>query len=423
MAEGAVSAQPVTQAARWACLALVASLPLGRIGTLIGGYWSVLSDLVFLLTAALAGLAWAAGQLRVRWHPAFWLLLFYFLALALSAAFSPDPGRSAVKLVSQAYLLALPVLSWTLLPAGLWLKRAALIWIAAGALLGLLAALVLVLFYLDRDHWLLRHTLFHYGSLPAGNYPRMSLSFGNANMLCTYLAGVLGAVLGARAAGWIGRRSAGLAAGGTLLAMAFTVSPGIGSAFLVLGIWAWWRWRARRPVAAWAALVAGLAGAAAFLLAASLTLAPHPDPAFRLTLPLVGDVYASARVSLWTGAWQTFLAHPWTGAGLAQHSVEYHFLDPQGRQQFLTDAHNMFLNLAAQAGLAGLVAITLICADLVRRTLTAGRTGAALPFALGLGLLSALVYQGLTGSFEDARHLWVLLGMFLVAEDGARRGG
>lgn len=408
--------------ARWACLALIASLPLGRVGVLLGDFWVVLSDAVFLGTAGLAGLAAATGQLRLRWHPFFWLLLFYFLALALSAVWSPDPARSGVKLASQAYLLSLPVLVWLLIPRETWLKRAATIWVAAGVLLGLLAVVVLVLFYADRDHELLRHTLFHYGSLPAGNYPRMSLSFGNANMLCTYLAGVLGVVLGARAAGWISWRSAAVAGIGTLLATAFTVSPGIGSAFLILGFWGWWRWRTLRPVAAWLALLGGIGGAAAFLLAASITLAPHPDPAFRFTLPIVGDVYASARVSLWHGAWQTFVAHPLAGVGLAQNSVAYHYLDPQGRQQFLTDAHNMYLNLAAQAGLPALLAIVLTSTDLMRRTWRSGAGGAALPFAFGLGLLSALVYQGLTGSFEDARHLWVLLGMFLVAEDRARSG-
>ena len=31
--------------------------------------------------------------------------------------------------------------------------------------------------------------------------------------------------------------------------------------------------------------------------------------------------------------------------------------------------------------------------------------------ALGISFISAFLYQGLTGSYEDARHLWVLIGL------------
>jgi hypothetical protein len=32
-----------------------------------------------------------------------------------------------------------------------------------------------------------------------------------------------------------------------------------------------------------------------------------------------------------------------------------------------------------------------------------------------IGFISSFVLQGLVGSFEDARHLWVLLGLILAA--------
>ena len=35
--------------------------------------------------------------------------------------------------------------------------------------------------------------------------------------------------------------------------------------------------------------------------------------------------------------------------------------------------------------------------------------------ALSLTFLNAFLYQGLTGSFEDTRHLWVLLGLLIAA--------
>jgi hypothetical protein len=41
-------------------------------------------------------------------------------------------------------------------------------------------------------------------------------------------------------------------------------------------------------------------------------------------------------------------------------------------------------------------------------------------FRIGLGLafISAFFYQGIGGSYEDARHLWVLIGFFLISEAG-----
>jgi hypothetical protein len=39
--------------------------------------------------------------------------------------------------------------------------------------------------------------------------------------------------------------------------------------------------------------------------------------------------------------------------------------------------------------------------------------------ALGLAFIGAFCFQGLIGSYEDARHLWVLLGLLAsVAEWG-----
>jgi hypothetical protein len=44
--------------------------------------------------------------------------------------------------------------------------------------------------------------------------------------------------------------------------------------------------------------------------------------------------------------------------------------------------------------------------------------------ALGAALCGALLFQGLTGAFEDTRHIWVLMGMMAAAcdmEQGRKR--
>jgi putative inorganic carbon (hco3(-)) transporter len=37
------------------------------------------------------------------------------------------------------------------------------------------------------------------------------------------------------------------------------------------------------------------------------------------------------------------------------------------------------------------------------------------PVALGIAFLGAFAYQGLGGSFEDARHLWLLFGLLIAS--------
>jgi O-antigen ligase len=83
----------------------------------------------------------------------------------------------------------------------------------------------------------------------------------------------------------------------------------------------------------------------------------------------------------------------------------------------MTDAHNVFLNFAAQTGLVGLAAMLAIVLHVARRTFPLRLQGfGAVRVMLGLTWLNAFVYQGLTGSYEDARHLWLLLGLLIAAE-------
>ena len=57
-------------------------------------------------------------------------------------------------------------------------------------------------------------------------------------------------------------------------------------------------------------------------------------------------------------------------------------------------------------------------AALAAAVLRAARRGASragpegmIALALAIALADAILYQGLTGSFEDARHVWALLGL------------
>ena len=82
-------------------------------------------------------------------------------------------------------------------------------------------------------------------------------------------------------------------------------------------------------------------------------------------------------------------------------------------QQFLTDAHNTFLSIAAHDGLFGLAAFcTLIIFVLRKPSLqTSGNPESVIHTAAWIGLVQALLYQGIAGSWEHTRHIWVLIGL------------
>ena len=101
---------------------------------------------------------------------------------------------------------------------------------------------------------------------------------------------------------------------------------------------------------------------------------------------------------------------------------------PEGVLYRLTDAHNMLLNIAVQAGLVGLAGLLLLIGYAARLSLPwrlEPDQSNLVRLGLGLIFLNGLVYHGLFGSFEDSRHLWILLGLLIAAArlELSRAGG
>ena len=97
-------------------------------------------------------------------------------------------------------------------------------------------------------------------------------------------------------------------------------------------------------------------------------------------------------------------------------AVPYEFKDCS--KICIGDAHNTFLNFAPQTGLVGLAAMLAVIWLVVERV--RGRRGGSdvdsIIFGLSIAWISGFVMQGLVGAFEDARHLWIILGLILSAE-------
>jgi O-antigen ligase len=181
----------------------------------------------------------------------------------------------------------------------------------------------------------------------------------------------------------------------------FTVSIALGGVALAVGLWLWLT--SDKRISRIGSIACGV------IAVAFLAIAP-----FALTLQ--PGFTASSRLLVWSEALHTFLADPLTGSGLGTAVANVVFQNSDGSWSVLTDAHNTFLNLAAQAGMPALIGMIAIIFLVLRRGFakSEGRDFYILR-GLTIAFLAAFVYDGLAGSFEDARHLWILIGLILAS--------
>ncbi|HET7605024.1 MAG TPA: O-antigen ligase family protein [Sphingomicrobium sp.] len=400
----------------WLLLALIAALPLMKPPL---SYPVVLPDILLLLLVGALAFELLLRRRRIEWTPANWVLIAYGASLAPSLLASGDVASSLIKLAGNFYLVILAGLTASLVDSEAKLRRAIMVWLGATAAMVLLAPLSVAAFTLSSGSALLDYASYGFGSLPPGNYPRLALTFINANMMCNYLTVSLGLLLAANRCGWIARATFYLLLAGILFAALTSLSPGLGGIALLAGLWAWLTKLKSAPRIAKGGLAAGIALALLFVVALAVTPVVYPAAPFLIRVPLTDTLLApSGRFLTWTSAAHEFLRQPLVGHGIGVDAAAVTYPRPDGFVEQLTDAHNLFLSIAAQAGLLGLAGLAAVIALAIRLTgklqLDEPR-GTALRLALGLSFLDAFVYQGFGGSFEDTRHLWVLLGLLIAA--------
>ena len=387
-------------------------------GVTIQGLEAFPTDLLFLVTMALWAAALVTRQARLRLHPAFLLLGLYFAALALSAIFSVDRQTSAFKLLTQIYLLMLPVLAFNLIRTLDDLKRAFAWWLAAAVAVGAYGVATVLLFPFFGYHSFLSGPLHHFGTLPPGFYPRIELTFEYPAMLANYLGVSLMFVLVAERLRWLGRTQAIACSTVILVSALFALTPGFGGVVAMLGLWIWYCQRETSPGLARLAL-AGVSGVTILeVLVAAVTPVLHPTAPFLIHVPgLAKPIAPAVRLMVWMAAARTFLASPIVGHGIGVDPVSVPFQSPEETMAYpVTDAHNLILSIAAQCGIVGVAALVAIVWFVIRQARAAAtpRPPEPLLFALSIAWLSGFVIEGLVGSFEDARHLWILLGFILA---------
>ena len=406
------------QLAQYSYFALIVLLAWMKTPITIGGLDVFPVDAAFGVTMLLWLLALARRETTLRLHPAFWLLLFYFAAMGLSLFNSDDVQRSAVKLLTQLYLLALPVLTYNLVSTVGDMRRVFASWLGGAAAVSLLGVATVLLFPFLGYQSVLSWPLHNFGTLPPGNYPRLELTFLFPAMLANYLGVSLAMVFVSGWLGWVGRRAVLAMASAILLSAFFGLTPGFGSVLFVLGACTWYSQRERRPGLARAALVVGSAMPIIGALLASVTPILHPTAPFLVQIPgLPAPLAPSVRLLAWIDAVHNFLASPILGQGIGLDTVDVDYEASGCSTSCVTEAHNTFLNFAVQCGIVGLAALAALIwfvARHIKRPPPQSQANVLL-FGLSIAWLSGFALHGLVGSFEDTRHLWIVLGLILSA--------
>ncbi|MEO7135677.1 MAG: O-antigen ligase family protein [Vicinamibacterales bacterium] len=388
-------------------VALVASLPVMQPPlTFLGPYPVVVSDALFVILAVLVAAMLARGRMRMAWGWWHSFVVAFVAANFLSAAAS-DLRLGLLKAAGAGYLGCVAILSAHYAESPQMRRPIVLAWLA-GALATIIAAAVGVGLFLAGRHD--NAFLYGYGSLIPGGYPRVMALFLNANMLCSYVGAAVFILLGAAHANLISRRVARATLVALALVAVLTLSPGLGGLALAVSLWLTCS-HAMPPVRA--GMLRGLGVAMA--VASVLAILPSPT---MLQATNLAHFEPSSRLQTWADASKTFFARPLLGAGPGAEVAHVTYVNASHQVEHLTDAHNTWLSVLAQTGLIGFACFALVIGMLIRRMRFdrdfsaegAWRTG------VELALLASVLIPSLSGSFEDARHGWVLLGMVYGAQ-------
>jgi len=394
-------------------LILVASLAVQKpIVRDLAGFRLSATDVLFPVVAILAAATILLRMRGFRWTFAYVPLLFYLAAFFVASYFSEDIARSTAKSLATAYLVGLAVLAINLVDCEKRMRMSMAAWLIGAAIPVAVGIFTIVLYYVCPTTSLLPYLTYHYGSVPVGPYPRLSSTFISASMFCNYLNVAILLLLVERTVGWLSDWVWWICFVAGVVCVIFTISSGMGAVILGIALWFYYqhRWsRAGKPV-----LASGIALCTLFLISSIVALSPHSTAPYSVHVPFFDlEVYPSPRLLVWTDALTAFGDNFIVGSGPGTPSASVVFANTEGGYSLLTDAHNTFLNVAAQTGVIGLAALIVLCFYLLKIGFSENKD--AIIFALGTAFFTAFVVQGFTGSFEDARHLWVLIGMLVAA--------
>jgi O-Antigen ligase. len=409
----------IERVSRLGFLALVFSLAFMKPSIILVGHQITPTDLIFPFAIFLLIASYVLGKARFKWNPAYWFFLTYFAALAISAFSSEFPSANLAKLLGVGYLIGLAVLASQSIRSEEDVRSTIRVWLGGLAVSVVIGIATAAGSNILADNSFFDTFTYHQGAAPAGAYRRISSTFISPGMFCNYLNVGLFLTFIGRAKGWLSDKVAVLLVATIILCSFLTVTIGIGTVLLSGGVLLWLTNRDDNPLIAKTSLTFGFLAFVAFFLTAFIALQPHRTAPYSFHIPLLGiEAFPSPRLLVWQQALDRFLAYPFTGVGTGSPVAQVLFQNADGSMSLLTDAHNFLLNIAAQAGIVGLISLVAIFVYIMQLSFTSHgeRDIDIVKIGLGLALLAGLGIQGLTGSFEDARHLWVLIGIIVAVD-------
>jgi O-antigen ligase len=343
----------------------------------------------------------------------------YLLTGVVSAVESKFPSTGLKHMLGETYLFLLFLISAHLAASAERLRVVAIAWITGTALASLVAFATVIIFYSSPQSFLLPYLTYHHGSVPAGNFPRVTAMFASASLFFNYASVGIVLLLCCRRIQLIHRSVFWILFAAICIAAVFTFSIGLGSFFLIAGVF-WLKNQPRSEAAGTGGWILSLASIA-WLILAFVALEPYPEAQFNFALPGAGlHIYPSARFLVWQDTIETIRNNFFLGVGPGIPVCDVIFTNTDTTKSLLTDAHNTFLNVLAERGIFGVLAFIITLSLIIRPDSLFVRCNSENPIhllsrGLRFSLLIAFVYQGMVGSFEDAKHLWVLMGIALAA--------
>lgn len=403
---------------KWLFLLLIISLPLVRpFNAFVFGQFIPYTDFIFLAVGAFWLIALIRGEIRIEFSNFYIFLGFYGFALTISTIFSIHPQKSFYKLLGEFYLFALAILTFNLVRDAKFFKQITIAWLIGTGLTVLASIAGFALFYLGYKMQADNYFLSHFGSLPAGNYPRIHALFANANMMTNFLnVSFLLALLAAKT-GWLRKIWSRILLSGMFFAAVYTFSAGLGGIILSAGIWFWAQLKTGKNSLFAKIVLASAIGFAALVFGSTLISPDTNNTNSEFSVPLTEKKFEpSVRVLVWENALENFKEFPFTGRGTGANTAALQYQTLSGSNQILLDAHNVWLNVLGQTGLFGIIAFISLVVYLTTRCrfyFNDFNERQLIHLGLSSAFAGAFLYQGLSGSFEDARHLWILFGMLV----------
>jgi O-antigen ligase len=121
------------------------------------------------------------------------------------------------------------------------------------------------------------------------------------------------------------------------------------------------------------------------------------------------------RLAHWQAGWEMFLDNPILGVGAGNYPVRYIDYSLPGWPDSLGHAHNFYLNMAAEAGLAASLALVWVLVSIMATARAAFRKSVGFSRGLALGLLGATVVFAVHSFFDNllVNSMAIQIGVFL----------